>query len=336
MSAADLRTKDAVFVFIEQTDGAVEDVSLQVLGKGREIADRLGTQLVAFLLGDEVGGAAEECASRGADVVLLADAAPLNEFTTEAYVKAMAPVLREHDPAALLVGATHNGTALASSLAVNLGAGLMAHVVDLEIEEGTRSLLGSVPGFGGSIVAVCKCRKGRPQIATVRPGVFREAERKGARGRIVTVTASVAPEDVKVKVVEKRVGKSPEIGRAETVVVAGLGCKADLSVPLRLAEALNGTMAVSRPLADKGLAAKELVVGSTGTGLSAKKAVVLGVSGAAHFTSGIREVGTVIAINLDPSAQIFKHADYCVVGDASKLVPKLLEELAVLGGEKAP
>jgi electron transfer flavoprotein alpha subunit len=321
-----------VFVFIEQVGGVVEGVSLEVLGKGREIADRLRVPLTGVLLGEDAKELAKECSRLGADDIILVDSPLLKDFTTEAYAKAMGAIIKERDPDVLLVGATHNGTSLAASLAIRLKAGLMAHVVDLELEEGTNALLGSVPGFGGSIVAVCKCKKGRPQIATVRPGVFKPASPGPHEGKVLPMKPELLPADVKARVVERHVEKTTDIGRAERVVVAGLGCRENLNAPKKLAETMGATMAVSRPLADKGLATKDLVVGSTGTGLSAKLAVVVGVSGAAHFTSGIREVGTVVAINSDPNAQIFKQADYIVVGDAGQLLPKLIQEL---GGAKS-
>ena len=131
---------------------------------------------------------------------------------------------------------------------------------------------------------------------------------------------------------ERTVQRSPSVSKAQKVVVVGLGCKDDLSLPKKLAEATSSAFGVSRPLADKGLAPKNLVVGSTGSSLNAKLAVVVGVSGAAHFTSGLRNVETVVAVNSDPSAEIFKHADYCVVGDAKKLMSKLVVELGSSGG----
>jgi electron transfer flavoprotein alpha subunit len=314
-----------VFVFLEQTDGVLEDSSLEVLGKGREIADRLGVEVTGAILGQGIGGLAEECARRGAHVVLAADSSLLKDFTAEAYTDVVAGMVKPRDPDILLIGATHNGTALAGMLAIRLGTGLMAHVVDLEIEQGTGMLLGSVPGFGGSIVAVCKCKKGRPQMATVRPGVFSPKSTEQA-GTIEQVAVTLKPEDVRCQVVERTVQHGVNVSKAQKVVVAGLGCKDDLSLPQKLADATGSTFGVSRPLADKGMAPKNLVVGSTGSSLNAKLAVVVGVSGAAHFTSGLRNVETVVAVNSDPNAEIFKHADYCVVGDAAKVVPRLIAE----------
>ncbi|MDG6988971.1 MAG: electron transfer flavoprotein subunit alpha/FixB family protein [Nitrososphaerota archaeon] len=318
---------DGVLVFLEQIDGVVEDSSYEVLGKGREIAGKLGARVTGVILGEGVQALAEECAHRGADLVLAADSPVLKNFTAEAYADVVAAMVKERDPGILLIGATHNGTALAGVLAVRLGAGLMAHVVDLEIERGTGMLLGSVPGFGGSIVAICKCKKGRPQMATVRPGVFPAPTPTDQAGTVEPFPVALKPEDVRCQVVERAVQHGEGVRKAQRVVVAGLGCKDDLTLPKELAEVSGSTFGVSRPLADKGMAPKNLVVGSTGVSLSAKLAVVVGVSGAAHFTSGLRNVETVVAVNSDPCAEIFKHADYCVVGDARKLVPRLISEL---------
>ena len=282
--------KGGVFVFIEQTDGILEDSSLEVLGKGREIADQLGVGVTGAILGEGIRHLAEECARRGAHFVLAADSPLLKNFTAEAYTEDVYRMVKESDPDMLLIGATHNGTALAGMLAVRLEAGLMAHVVDLEIEKGTGMLLGSVPGFGGSIVAVCKCKMGRPQMATVRPGVFAAAEPSTSAGAVEEFPVTMKPDDVRCQVVERAVQRGASVSKAQKVVVAGLGCKDYLSLPKKLADETGSAFAVSRPLSDKGLASKSLVIGSTGSSLNAKLAVVVGVSGAAHFTSGLRNV----------------------------------------------
>ena len=323
-----------VFVYLEQTDGVLEDSSLEVLAKGWDIADRLGVTLTGAILGEGISQLAAECAHRGAEVVLAADSSLLHDFTSEVYADVVAAMVRTKDPDILLIAATHNGTALAGRLAVLLGAGLMAHVVDLEIEPATGMLLGSVPGFGGSIVALCRCKSGRPQMATVRPGVFSVAERTDKPGKVEPFVVSLKPEDVKCQVVERTVKRGVSVSKAEKVVVAGLGCKDDLTLPRKLADASASVFGVSRPLADKGMAPRNLVVGSTGSSLNAKVALVIGVSGAAHFTSGLRNVETVVAMNSDPNAEIFKHADYCVVCDASRIIPRLISEIQRLGGVK--
>jgi electron transfer flavoprotein alpha subunit len=158
--------------------------------------------------------------------------------------------------------------------------------------------------------------------------VFKQAARTHAKtGSVVQVGIGPNPPKVRCKVLERHVGQSADIGRAAKVVVAGLGCKENLEAPKSLADAIGGVFAVSRPLADMGLAAKDLVVGSSGVALGANVAVVVGVSGAAHFVSGVRGVETVVVVNSDPQAQIFQHADYIVVADATKVLPKVIAEL---------
>lgn len=321
--------KHEVFVFVEQTDGTIEQVSLEVLGKAREIGDKLNSTVTAMILGENIANLAKDVARSGADLVLVGESPLLKDYTTEAYSKVVASQIRERDPDALLIGATHNGASLAASLAIKLDAGLMAHVVDLEVEDGTGMLLGSVPGFGGSIVSVCKCSKGRPQMATVRPGIFKpyDSSLQHPDGRIQQASLDLSPTDKKYNVLERNVKRAKELSHAETVVVAGLGCKGDLGLPKKLSEEINAELGVSRPVADRHIYDKEHVVGSTGSSLNAKLAIVMGVSGAAHFLSGIRDVKTVIAINTDPKSQIFKQADYCVNGDMFEILPYLVTEL---------
>ncbi|MDG6921964.1 MAG: electron transfer flavoprotein subunit alpha/FixB family protein [Nitrososphaerota archaeon] len=331
---SEARKTRGVLVFLEQTAGELESVSLEALGKGREIADLLGVSLTGVVLGEGLERALNEGAHRGADVVLVGESPLLKEFTTEAYSKVISGVVKDYDPDIFLIGATHNGTSLAANLAVELHAGLMAHVVDLEIEKETKKLLGSVPGFGGNVVAVCKCKKGRPQMATVRPGIFKPLPiSEHRRGTVRPISLeNLKSEDLKCRVIEKTIGTSIEISHADRVVVAGLGLKEDLSIAESLAREIGAIVAVSRPVADKGNAPKDSVVGSTGSSLNAKLALVLGVSGASHFSSGIRDVKTVIAINSDPEAQIFSQADYCVNGDLFRIVPELVSELGSKGG----
>jgi len=327
-AAPEPSTMKGILVFIEQSGDAVESVSLEVLGKAREIADSLSVSVTAVLLGDGTSDTVSETAGRGADLVLVADSPLLKDFTVEAYLKVLYPLTVERNAGIILFGGTHNGTALAASLAVKMGAGLMAHVVDLEVDKETGTLLGSVPGFGGSIVAVCRCKKS-PQMATVRPGVFRPLPFGGRRppAKIERIDTGIKEADVKCRVLERSVTRMVDISSAERIVVAGLGATENLSLPQKLADALGASFGVSRPLADKGLAPRERVVGSTGYSLNAKLAIVAGVSGAAHFASGLRDAKTVIAINSDPSAQIFKHADYCVAGDLFQVMPELISAL---------
>jgi len=321
----------SIWVYLEQNEGMLEDVSLEILGKASELASKVGAEVTGILLGHGVRKLADEAIKRGADSVILADSPVLESYMTETYAEVVARLVRERDPDAFIFGATNNGVDLAGRLAVRLGAGLIAHVVELEFEEETGLLLGSVPGFGGSILAVCKCVKGRPQMVTVRPGIFRALPPDDSRkGRVEEVHVDLRPEDVKKRIVERRVGKAIDISKAEKVVIAGVGTGGDLSLIKRLAELIGGEVGVTRPLSDQGVAPRDVMVGATGVGLSSRLAIIAGVSGAAHFLSGIQKVENVIAINTDPEANIFNHADYCVVGDLFKIIPELIRRIESL------
>ncbi|MFQ5762077.1 MAG: electron transfer flavoprotein subunit alpha/FixB family protein, partial [Candidatus Bathyarchaeia archaeon] len=317
-----------IWVFLEQTENTLQDVSLEVLGKARDLAAKLNTKVTGVLLGHQSKMLAEEAAKRGADHVILVDSPLLADYSTEGYAKVIADLVKTQNPDILLLGATHNGADLAGRLAVRLGSGLMAHVVELEIENETNLMLGSVPGFGGNILAVCKCHKGRPQMATVRPGVFQALPPDESRvGTVEAVSVDIPTETVRVKTVERSVGKGVDITQAERIVVAGVGTGGDLKLPTKLAELIGGSLGVTRPLSDKAIAPRDLTIGSTGYSVRSKFALIMGASGSAFFVSGINNVDTVIAINNDPEALIFDHADYCVVGDLFKIVPLLIEKL---------
>ncbi|MEM2909927.1 MAG: electron transfer flavoprotein subunit alpha/FixB family protein [Nitrososphaerota archaeon] len=323
----------SIWVFLEQNEGVLEEVSLEVLGKASELASKVGAEVTGILLGHNVKRLADEAIKRGAESIILADSPVLENYMTETYTEVIAGLVKERNPDAFIFGATNNGVDLAGRLAVRLGAGLIAHVVELELEEETGLLLGSVPGFGGSILAVCKCVKGRPQMVTVRPGIFRALPPDESRkGRIEEVQVRLKPEDIKTRIVEKKVGKAIDISKAEKVVIGGVGTGGDLSLIKRLAELIGGEVGVTRPLSDQGIAPRDIMVGATGVGLSSKLAIVAGVSGAAHFLSGIDKVENVIAINTDPDANIFNHADYCVVGDLFKIMPELIKRIESLKG----
>jgi electron transfer flavoprotein alpha subunit len=315
-----------VWVYLEVSEGNFEQVSLEILGKATELALQLKTSVTAAILGYDVGALAEEAVRFGADRVLVADSPALNCYTTEAFSNVLADLVKEGTPEILLMGATHNGRDLAGRLAVRLNTGLTAHAVQVELEKETNLLLCGVPGFGGSIVAVCKCPTSRPQMATVRPGIFpvpmRNLQRKG---KIDRVPVNIG--EVRTKVVERSIKESVDIAKAEMLVIVGRGAEPHLDDVRKFAASIGAGIGVTRPLADRGLMPRDLQVGSTGSAVAPKIALVLGVSGAAHFVSGIREAKLVISVNKDPEAAIKAHADYVIVDDVGSLLPALLAEL---------
>jgi electron transfer flavoprotein alpha subunit len=213
-----------------------------------------------------------------------------------------------------------------------LNTGLTAHAVRVEIEEGTNLLVCGVPGFGGSIVAMCKCPKSRPQMATVRPGILPVPKRNLERqGTIESVQVKLG--EVRTKVVERSVQEGMDIAKAEIVVIAGRGAAAQLDAVRKFADSIGGVVGVTRPLADKGLMPRDRQVGSTGYAVAPKLAIILGASGAAHFVSGIRDAKTVISVNKDPEAAIKDYADYFVVDDVGTLLHMLLSKSSAGAGE---
>lgn len=315
-----------VMVYLEHSNGQLERVSLEILGKAQELARKLATKVTGVILGYNVKNLAEEAVQFGADQVLVADSPALEQYTTETFSNVLGELVKDRKPDILLLGATHNGRDLAGRLAVRLNTGLTAHAIQVQIEEGTNLLVCGVPGFGGSIVAMCKCPHSRPQMATVRPGILPVPERNPQRqAKIETATVNVG--EVRTKVVERSVRQGVDITKAEIVVIAGRGAETHLDAVRKLADSIGGVIGVTRPLADKELMSRDHQVGSTGYAVTPKVAIVLGASGAAHFVSGIREAKTVISVNKDPDATINGYADYFAVEDIGRLLPALLSKL---------
>jgi len=313
-----------VFVYLEHSNDQLETVSLEILGKARELAGKLSTTVTGVILGCNVRGLAEEAVQFGADHVLIADSPALLQYTTDGFSNALGGLVKERKPEILLLGATHDGRDLAGRLAVRLSTGLTAHAVQVEVEESTNLLVCGVPGFGGNIVAMCKCPRSRPQMATVRPGIFPVPQRNYNReGSIESVPVSVG--QVRTKVLERSVMQGVDITKAEVIVIAGRGAEAHLDQVRKLADSFGGVVGVTRPLADKELMPRDHQVGSTGCAVAPKIAIVFGASGAAHFVSGIREAKAVISINRDQDAPINAYADYIVTEDIATLLPALLK-----------
>ncbi len=316
-----------LWVYLEQ-QGTLLPVGHELLGKGRELADELGESLTAIILGHGIGDLGREAIRYGADEVLVVDHPLLEGYTTDGHAKVMAQLIEERKPNILLFGATYDGRDLAGRLAVRLSTGLTANATRLEVDREKGLLLSAVPGFGGSILAIIKSEHGRPQMSTVRPGIFAPLEPDDTRkGQIETVAVDLRPEEIRCRVVERSVLPREEIGSAERTLVAGMGTGGDLALLEELASLLEASIGVTRPLVDNGVAGRERQVGSTGVSLRSKLAIVLGASGASHFVSGLRDVGTVVAINTDENAPIFDEADVCVIGDLFELLPPLIERL---------
>jgi electron transfer flavoprotein alpha subunit len=317
-----------LWVHLEQEAGGLAGVSRELLAKGRELAVELGVPLTGLLAGQRVGDAALEAVSYGADRVLIAEDPGLEPFTIDLHAAVVeAAVLREK-PDILLLGATVRGRDLAGRLAVRFRTGLTADCIDLFLEEETGLLLGEVAGFGGGILATIKCEHHRPQMATVRPGVFVAGRPDdGRRGEICPLPVVLDGASSQTHILERSVGGRVDLTKAERLVVVGGGTGGDLDGVRQLAALFDAELGATRVAADAGWLSHERMIGQTGSAARPRLAVLCGVSGAMQFTVGIQEAEVLVAINNDPAAPVFDLVDYGIVGDLDTVLPALVGEL---------
>lgn len=326
------RYDNEIWVYLQTEGESIATVSEEILGKATELAETLGTGVTGVLAGhpDEIEGLEAEAIARGADTVLSVPHELLERYRPETYATAVGAAVEDGDPSVLLVPATHNGIDLAGRLAVRFSTGLNADVVRLEIDDDGH-LIGGVPAFAGGILAMVKA-KGRPQMSTVRPGVFTALERDETReGTTESFQPDLGPEDVITEIEDRVVGERVDLPSADVVVCAGRGFGGDLELAQALVESLGATLGVTRPLCDEGLVSRDRQIGSTGYSLKADVAICAGISGSVYFTSGLDDVDTVININTDSDEPMFEEADYNVEGDLFEVLPPLIEELEAEG-----
>jgi len=317
-----------LWVFLEQEAGKLESVALELLGKGRELADARGLPLTGLLLGHGVEHAALEAIAHGADHVLIADHALLDTYTTDGYTKVACQAILDRKPETLLLGATPNGRDLAGRLAVRLKTGLTADCTNLAFQEGTDLLVGEVTGFGGGVLASIKCAHHRPQMATVRPGIFPLPSPDPTRtGRIEWFSVTLSPGEIRTEILERVRHEGVDITRARVIVAGGRGVKGDFAPLTELARLLGGEVGASRVACDLGWIGRDRQIGQTGFVTRPKVALVCGISGATQFTVGIKDAELIIAINSDPEASIFEEADLCIVDDLFPVLEALIAEL---------
>jgi electron transfer flavoprotein alpha subunit len=318
----------SIWIYMEQEAGILESVSLELLGKGRKMADYMGWQLTGLLLGNQVAHLVNQGFAHGADRVLLADHPLLEHFTIDAYARVVFQALMQGKPSVFLLGATHNGRDLAARLAVRLRTGLNADCTDLRLDAQGDLLVSEVSGFGGGVLALIEMRHHRPQMATVRPGVFPIQETiTDKTGEVLHVPVELSADMIRTRIVERKTSGGVDLTRTPVLIAGGRGVGADFSILQRLAVLLEGELGATRPPVDMGYIERERQIGQTGVVCSPKLAICCGISGAFHFVVGIEKAGTVIAINSDPNAPIFDYADYCVVADVHKVIPALIQAL---------
>ncbi len=322
-----------VWVVAEHLHGEFRRGSYELLGKGRELADKRGAGLSAVLLGDQVEGLAADLIARGADRVYLAQDPVLAHYRTGPYTDVLAGMINQHKPEIVLVSATPQGRDLAPRVAARVSAGLTADCTGLGIDEEEGLLVQTRPAFGGNLMATIVCRQARPQMATVRPGVMKALPPDPARnGEVVTVPVHLDERGVLAKIVEvvQQEGDGQVNLQDAQIIVSGgrgLGKPENFALIRELAEVLGGAVGASRAAVDAGWIPAYHQVGQTGRTVQPKLYIACGISGAVQHLAGMGSSDVIIAINKDPSAPIFNIATYGVVGDLFEVVPKLTKKL---------
>ena len=334
-SKIDINEYRGVWVFVEQTEGQPARVSLELLGKGRELADKLEVPLTAILLGESVQSIANELISYGADEVIVAYHPILRDYRTELYTNIIAEEVTKKKPEVLILGATPIGRDLAPRLSFRLNAGCTADCTGLDIDRENRLFVSTRPAFGGNVMATIICPENRPQMSTVRPGVMVLPEKdKRRKGQIINLDVHLSEENVRVMVLESSKGKSDgvKIEEAERIVAIGMGAgdKETFDMTKELAELLGAEVGFSRLAVEAGWASHDHQIGQTGKTVRPEVYVACGISGAIQHTAGMSGSKIIVAINKDPNAEIFKIADYGIVGDMRKVVPAIINELKSL------
>ncbi len=328
-----------VFVFAQQVDNILGGITFELLGKAKDLAKDLDTNVTAVLIGSGVKSLCDELAAYGADRVIVVDDPQLKEYRTEPYAHALASVINEFKPDIMLVGATAIGRDLGPRVSARVATGLTADCTQLEIgdfplvavegqEQKHKQLLMTRPAFGGNTIATIACPDNRPQMATVRPGVMQKLPKNdGAKAEIVEFNPGFTPDNKYVEIMDivKSVSDTVDIMDAQILVSGGrgVGSPENFKILEELAEAVGGEVSCSRAVVDAGWKSRDLQVGQTGKTVRPKIYFAIGISGAIQHVAGMEESDVIVAINKDESAPIFDVADYGLVGDLNKIVPKL-------------
>ncbi len=333
-------TNNDIWVFIEQEEGKIAEVSLELLAKARELAPQVNGAVCGIVCGHRIESLAEPIIHHGADRVLLADHPELEDYRTLPYARVITMLARERRPYAFLFGATPLGRDLAPRIASALQVGLTADCTDLQIgdyeskKEKTLypNLLYQIrPAFGGNVIATIVNPRTRPQMATVREGVMRRHEADTTRrGEIEHITPTFEPRDLVLRVLSREMRESRVNLKSAPIIVsggAGVGSKENFELIRQLAHLLGGEVGASRAAVDAGWISREHQVGQTGTTVRPRLYIAAGISGAIQHRAGMSESAKIIAINTDPSAPIFQIAHYKIVGDLKEVIPLMMRAL---------
>lgn len=326
----DLSSYEGVWVFAEQKNGVAANVSFELLGAGRKLADQLEVPLSAVIMGNALDDAVKELAAYGADSVYVVDKSALKDYNDELYADVFTKLIQKYKPEIVLIGATTYGRSLAPRISSRLNTGLTADCTGLEIDPEKKILLQTRPAFGGNLMATIICPNHRPQMSTVRPKVMKPLERDNSRKAEIVKPEVNLTEDISTKVLEtvSNLCDMVNLTEADIIVSAGRGIGDPKNIKLveELAKVLGAAVGASRAVVDAGWIEYSHQVGQTGKTVGPKVYFACGISGAIQHLAGMSSSDTIIAINKNPDAPIFKAATFGIVGDVMEVLPQLINE----------
>lgn len=334
------KTKD-LWVYIEtREDGSARNVGLELLNPGRTLAEKQGGKLVAIVIGQHIQPAIDAANKHGADLIIALDAPEYRQYSTDAYTAAMYYLIEKYGPTALLIGASILGRDMGPRLSCRLRTGLTADCTGLDIDEETGNVAWTRPAFGGNLMATILCPNSRPQIGTVRPGVFKRTDSIEGHAVVIHEDFRVDPSSIRTAILDVISDVADEIvdlEGAEIIVSGGRGVGGPAGfAPLKeLAQALGATVGASRAAVDSGWIAYSHQVGQTGKTVRPKLYIACGISGAIQHLAGMSSSDVIVAINKDPDAPIFRVANYGIVGDLFEVLPELTARVKAAKGERS-
>lgn len=329
-----------IWVFVETEQGYTQRVSFELLNKGKKLAEEKHCQLTAIIIGNNVSKTTADTIAYGADQVIVLDDPVYEFYSTDAYSETMVQLIKKYQPETVLIGATDNGRDLAPRIACSLQTGLTADCTGIGIDEKTGCIAWTRPTFGGNLMATIICPKARPQMGTVRPGVFeaglydedrkRRVLEKGSREvEIIQEPSKVTEDQIRTEIIKrvKEVTEEVNLEDAEIIVAGGkgIGGEEGFEELKRFAEVVGGVIACSRAVVEAGWMPQHYQVGQSGKTVMPRVYFAIGISGAVQHLAGIAGADKVIAVNTDPEAEIFKRADYGIVGDYKEILPLLVK-----------
>lgn len=328
-----------VLVVCEQRDGNLQSVSLELIGKARELADKLNEEVIAVIAGSKVEGLTRDLIEHGADTVYYVEDEILEKYITEPYVKTMSTIIKDLKPQIVLFGASSIGRDLAPRVSARIGCGLTADCTKLEIDEETGLLNMTRPTFGGNLLATIQSPEARPQMSTVRPGVMpKQEDDKTRTGEVKKYDITFEDKDINVYIIEEKVAdkKKIKIEDADVLISVGrgIGSAENMKLAYELAEVLEGEVSSSRAVVDSGWLEKDRQVGQTGKTVRPNLYIALGISGAIQHLAGMEESDLIVAINKNPDANIFNVADVGIIGDINEVVPELIKKIKAAKAKK--